>query len=72
MSTKTQTIAKSLHTITALARVATHLRDSDISLYEACQADPAHYVGRALAVLGYDASALDPYGLAAKAALAMA
>lgn len=57
-------LAKSLHTITALQRVAVHLLDNGMALnqHDAVQA--------ALAVLGYH-GAPDPYGLAAKAVEAL-
>lgn len=60
MSTKTKTLAKSLHTVTVLVNVARLvLRDNGGSAEEA--------VADALQVLGYE-GALDPYGLASAAA----
>lgn len=66
MSTKTKTLAKSLHTVTALARVGEALRNVD-ARFGAPAETPADYIARALGVLGYE-GASDPYGLAAKAA----
>ena len=61
MSTKSKTLAKSLHTVTAIAAVARLI----------ARTNPAHStneaaVAAALIVLGY-ADASDPYGLAARA-----
>jgi hypothetical protein len=62
MSTKTKTLAKSLHTITAIAAVARlHIASGNMP-----SPLPALAVGLALETLGY-AGAADPYGLADKA-----
>jgi hypothetical protein len=61
MSTKTKTLAKSLHTVTAIERVARLIQ---------CRPGPhtpnAEAVRLAVAALGYEGAA-DPYGLAGKA-----
>lgn len=61
MSTKTRTLAKSLHTITALIAVARL-----IAAAAGNKKNPADYVSDAAIALGYG-SAADPYGLRAKA-----
>lgn len=65
MSTQTKTLAKSLHTVTALADAALFIRtqeNDEISDADAMQA--------ALELFGY-AGANDPYGLADKALVAL-
>lgn len=69
MSTKTKTLAKSLHTVTALARVAELFRATDLERRVSIASD-AYYIGCALRTLGYEGAA-DPYGLAEKAIAAM-
>jgi hypothetical protein len=60
MSTKSKTLAKSLHTVTALAAVARlHAR------YQ-INCTPADAIAAALETFGYTGAA-DPYGLADKA-----
>lgn len=64
MSTKSKTLAKSLHTVSALVEVAKLVQASnyDISSYQ----DPAIAVRCALIALGYG-GASNPYGLAQRA-----
>ncbi len=57
---KTNDLPKSLHTITAIVRVARFLIAQELN------AMPDGAVDRAVAILGYDL-AVDPHGLAAKA-----
>jgi hypothetical protein len=59
MSTKSKTLAKSLHTVSAIVAVARYMAGFD-------QHRAAEHVPAALHVLGY-ADAADPYGLAARA-----
>lgn len=60
MSTKSATLAKSLHTVSVLVAVARKLATIHDNL------SPRSLIDEALAVLGYD-GADDPHGLAAKA-----
>lgn len=68
MSTKTKTLAKSLHTVTALAAVARY-----VLKHGPCAAMMSRIeaVEEAARLLGYDGAA-DPYGLKVKAAEALA
>lgn len=63
MSAKSATLAKSLHTVSAIVAVA--------RLMQRVFPVPADAVREALAVLGYDGAA-DPYGLAARAVATLA
>lgn len=60
MSTKSKTLAKSLHTVTAIVQVARLLKSVHVTY------DNAEAVACALIVLGYE-GASDPYDLAARA-----
>ena len=60
MSTKSKTLAKSLHTVTAIAAVARLIARTNPALTNESA------VNAALVVLGYE-GASDPYGLAARA-----
>ena len=60
-------IPKSLHTITAIARVASHLMGID---FEGLGDDPEAACVHAARILGYDVSE-DSYGLIDKAYMAM-
>lgn len=62
MSAKSATLAKSLHTVSAIVSVARHLMAVQYPLAR----DAAGAVRTALDILGYDGAA-DPYGLAARA-----
>lgn len=66
MSTKTKTLAKSLHTVTALARVAEYIKKTTTGV----ELSNKGAIARALDLLGY-ADAADPYDLAGKALKAM-
>ena len=78
MSTKTKTLAKSLHTITALVGIARHvlntettIRDLDVNDYMHLEpVTPAGAIAQALEILGYTGAA-DPYDLAGKALKAL-
>jgi hypothetical protein len=61
MSTKTKTLAKSLHTISALAAVARYLQRNGVLL------DAGDAVAEAAEILGYEHGHADPHGLKAKA-----
>ena len=63
MSTKSATLAKSLHTVSVLVNVA---RLAGAATGNTQKRDPAACVRCALIALGYDGAA-DPHGLAAKA-----
>lgn len=67
MSTKTKTLAKSLHTVTAIAAIARRLEALGVgsNLIDAGAARDKQ-IAEALDVLGY-AGAADPYELASKA-----
>lgn len=71
MSTKTKTLAKSLHTVTALVQVArlheTHGVGSNLLDPDAAR---ERQIDSAMATLGY-AGASDPYGLRGKALKAL-
>lgn len=72
MSAKSNTLAKSLHTVSVLVSVARELRRLDSATTPNLPAmSAAGAVGAALHVLGY-AGAADPYGLAAKAVAILA
>jgi rRNA-processing protein FCF1 len=60
MSTATKTLAKSLHTITALAQVARLIAEHTGKPAQSC-------VGEAARALGYVRGTADPYGLQDKA-----
>ena len=62
MSAKSASLAKSLHTVSAIVAVARHL----IGVQYPLARTPANAVTAALSILGYDGAA-DPYGLAARA-----
>ena len=65
MSAKSATLAKSLHTVSALVAVARHYAEST-QLRTGASVDAAGAVAAALCILGYEGAA-DPYGLAARA-----
>jgi len=64
MSTKSLTLAKSLHTVSVLVSVSEFIRSYVSPQYP--DRTSAEYVKAALNVLGYT-DATDPYGLAARA-----
>ena len=64
MSAKSQTLAKSLHTVSVLVNVARHFQH--LARYEGQDMTADYAVESALGILGY-ADAADPHGLAAKA-----
>lgn len=65
MSTKTKTLAKSLHTVTALQRVGR------LHWSLTCSGTAAEAIADAMRTLGYEGAA-DPYGLADRATAALA
>lgn len=64
MSTKSATLAKSLHTVSALVAVARLYQD--MAAAQGATMAPAYAVESALTALGYMGAA-DPHGLAARA-----
>lgn len=62
-------IPKSLHTVTAVVRVAKHFHDRDRESGEVVST--GYYVVVALELLGYEPGSYDPHGLYAKSLAAL-